>query len=127
MPNTLEIVKGLLNGPYFNIENPNKVRALVGTFASNLVHFHAKDGSGYKFFADQVIALDKNNPTVSARMASMFSKYAKLDDIADSIGWRGGNNRWPCPILLYLDKPIPDYDKPREDWGLGLTFVADIE
>jgi aminopeptidase N len=46
--NALEKVNGLLKHPDFSLKNPNKCRSLVGAFAGNMRHFHAKDGSGYR-------------------------------------------------------------------------------
>ena len=37
---------------------PNKVYSLIRAFAANHVRFHAADGGGYAFLADQVLALD---------------------------------------------------------------------
>jgi aminopeptidase N len=79
-PDTLETVKGLLDHPAFNIRNPNKVYALIGSFANaNAVRFHAADGSGYRFLADQVLTLDPMNPQVAARMMGPFSRAARFD------------------------------------------------
>jgi aminopeptidase N len=44
------------------------------------VRFHAADGAGYAFLADQVIALDKLNPQVAARMARGFDRWKRFDD-----------------------------------------------
>jgi aminopeptidase N len=65
--------------PAFNIRNPNKVYALIGAFRGNQVRFHARDGSGYAFVADQVIALDAINPQVAARMARGLDRWRKFD------------------------------------------------
>ena len=44
------------------------------------MRFHAADGSGYAFLADQVIALDALNPQVAARMARGFDRWKKFDE-----------------------------------------------
>ena len=75
---TLQTVKGLLRHPAFDIKVPNKVYALVRTFAANHVNFHAADGSGYEFLADQVIAINSFNPQVAARMARGFDRWRKF-------------------------------------------------
>jgi len=72
-------VKRLMAHPAFNIRNPNKVYALIGGFRGNQVPFHAADGSGYAFLAEQVIALDAINPQVAARMARGFDRWKKFD------------------------------------------------
>src|SRR3546814_3053135 len=60
LPGTLDRVKALTGHAAFSIRNPNKVRALIGVFASaNPVRFHAKDGAGYTFLADRVIEIGR--------------------------------------------------------------------
>jgi len=55
------------------------VYALIRTFAANHVRFHAADGGGYDFLADQVIALNALNPQVAARMSRAFDRWRKFD------------------------------------------------
>jgi aminopeptidase N len=43
------------------------------------VRFHAGDGSGYRFIADQIIALDALNPQVASRIARCFDRWKKFD------------------------------------------------
>ena len=80
LPGTLSRVRDLMKHPDFSLKNPNRVRSVVGTFCQgNLKHFHAADGSGYAFCADQVIALDPLNPQVAARLARAFDRWRKFD------------------------------------------------
>ena len=80
LPNTLAAVRELLGHPTFNIRNPNKVRALIGGFCfGNPVHFHAQDGSGYDFLAEQVRILDPMNPQIAARLLGALSRWRKFD------------------------------------------------
>src|SRR3989449_6383079 len=79
LPDTLPRVKRLLSHPAFDIRVPNKVYALIRGFAPNPVRFHAADGSGYAFLADQVIALNALNPQVAARMARGFDRWKRFD------------------------------------------------
>jgi len=79
LPSALADVKRLMAHPAFNIRNPNKVYALIGGFRGNQVRFHAADGSGYAFLAEQVIALDAINPQVASRMARGFDRWKKFD------------------------------------------------
>jgi aminopeptidase N len=79
LPHTLEVVKNLTNHPNFNINNPNKVYALIGSFtAGNLVCFHEASGLAYQFLADKIIQLDQINPQVSARMARAFLSWKRF-------------------------------------------------
>lgn len=64
MPNLLSRVKGLMEHPDFTLKNPNRLRSVISSFASSQKHFHAKDGSGYKFLGDMVLEVDKLNPQV---------------------------------------------------------------
>ena len=78
---TANSVRKLMDHPAFNIQNPNKVRALIGVFAMlNPTGFHAADGSGYGFHADRVIELDGLNPQIAARMASAFNRWKRYDE-----------------------------------------------
>jgi aminopeptidase N len=77
---TLEQVKRLTSHAAFNIENPNRVRALIGPFVmNNQLRFHAADGSGYRFMADYVLKLDAINPQVAARICGAFETWRRFD------------------------------------------------
>jgi len=73
--NVLESVKALLKHTAFSINNPNKVRSLIGVFAANLSGFHCPDGAGYEFLADRIIELNSINPQVAARLSSVFNSW----------------------------------------------------
>lgn len=76
----VERVARLLDHPAFTLTNPNRVRALLGTFASgNLPGFHRADGAGYRLVMDQVIALDRINPQVAARLVSAFGRWRRFE------------------------------------------------
>ncbi len=76
---TLDRVRSLLAHPRFNARNPNRVRSLVGAFAlRNYACFHAADGAGYAFVADQVLALDPANPQLAASVASAFNPWKRF-------------------------------------------------
>jgi aminopeptidase N len=78
--NTLNDVKRLTQHPDFDIKTPNRVRSLIGAFASaNPLHFNAADGSGYAFIADNIIKLDAINPQIAARLANSLSRWKKFD------------------------------------------------
>jgi aminopeptidase N len=75
----VEEVAALLDHPAFELTNPNKVRALVGTFASvNPQGFHREDGAGYRFLADRVIALNQINPQMASRMVSPLTRWRRV-------------------------------------------------
>lgn len=79
-PNTsVAHMQGLMAHPAFTIRNPNRARALIFTFcAQNTRGFHTEDGSGYVFWADQVLALDGINPEVAARLARAMDHWARM-------------------------------------------------
>jgi aminopeptidase N len=76
---TLARVRSLLAHPRFNARNPNRVRSLVGAFAlRNFGRFHAADGGGYAFAADQVLSLDASNPQLAATVAGAFNLWKRF-------------------------------------------------
>jgi len=80
LPDTLSNVQQLTRHAAFSLSNPNKVRALIGSFANaNQVRFHAADGAGYTFVADKVLELDKLNPQVAARLLGAFKSWRQFD------------------------------------------------
>jgi len=85
LPTTLETVRQLLKHPAFDLKVPNRVYALIRTFAANHVRFHGVDGGGYAFLADQIIALNALNPQVAARMARSFDRWRRFDDSRKSL------------------------------------------
>lgn len=78
-PDTLARVKELMHHESFSLRNPNKVRALLGAFTNNPTVFHAKDGSGYDFIAEQTLAVDKINPQVAATLPVALGNWKKFD------------------------------------------------
>lgn len=78
VPEALERVRGLMAHPDFSIRNPNKVRALIGSFCNgNPYHFHNVSGEGYGFLGEQVMRLDRINPQIAARLAAVFNPWKK--------------------------------------------------
>ncbi|MFZ3183568.1 MAG: aminopeptidase N [Pseudomonas sp.] len=80
LPGGLQRVQQLMTHPAFTLSNPNKVRALIGAFAGqNLINFHAADGSGYRFLAEQVISLNASNPQIASRQLAPLTRWRKYD------------------------------------------------
>ena len=76
----LDRVRKLLDHSAYDRKNPNKVRALVGAFAGgNPVRFHDAAGGGYRFLADQVVATDKFNPQIAARLVGPLGRWRRYD------------------------------------------------
>ena len=80
LPGTLAVVRTLYRHPDFEMSNPNRVRALVGAFASgNPVRFHAASGAGYRFLADAIIDLDPINGQIAARLVNPLGAWRRQD------------------------------------------------
>ncbi|MBU2643186.1 aminopeptidase N C-terminal domain-containing protein, partial [bacterium] len=79
-------IETLLTHPRFDINNPNKIRALIGTFCSvNHIQFHAEDGSGYRFLADQIVRLNTVNPQIASRLLTPLTRWRKFDNRRQSL------------------------------------------
>ena len=71
-------VRKLMTHPAFTLKNPNRARSLISSFCNgNPSQFHAADGSGYAFWTEQVIALNKLNPQVAARLVRTLDHWKK--------------------------------------------------
>ncbi|HAR30922.1 MAG TPA: aminopeptidase N [Gammaproteobacteria bacterium] len=82
----VERVAELARHPAFDARNPNKLRALYGAFAQqNYRHFHALDGSGYRFLASAVVDLDRTNPQAAARLAVPLTRWRRYDAVRRSV------------------------------------------
>ena len=75
----LRKIHELMAHPAFDWKNPNKIRSVIGVFAGqNLPAFHAEDGVGYQFLAEQVRKLDDSNPQIAARLVSPLTRWRKF-------------------------------------------------
>ena len=72
-------VGALLASPWWKPGNPNRVRAVLGSFQrGNPRAFHRADGAGFRLVADQLPALDATNPQVAARLLGGFEGWRRL-------------------------------------------------
>lgn len=79
--NVLTTVRSLLTHPTFSMENPNRVRALIGTFvAQNPSAFHAEDGTGYQFLVEMLTILNSSNPQVASRLIEPLIRLKRYDE-----------------------------------------------
>jgi aminopeptidase N len=79
---TLATVRKLTAHKLFAMTNPNKVRALLMTFATaNPVAFHRADGAGYGFIAERVREVDAINPQMAARLAGAFRSWKTMEPV----------------------------------------------
>jgi len=68
----LSSAEALLKIPEFHWENPNRVRALIGTFVRNPRSFHLSDGSGYLFLGKALEKLNAINPQIAANLGKLY-------------------------------------------------------
>jgi aminopeptidase N len=77
----IERIGSVLADPAFPKTNPNRLRALMGTFAmNNPTQFTRRDGAGFRFVADFVGEVDKINPQVAARVLTGFRIWPMLEE-----------------------------------------------
>ena len=76
---TLDEVEKLASHPAFTLQNPNRLRALAGSFGMNHWVFNHASGRGYRFLADMIIAADKLNPQVAARLVPPLGRWRRFE------------------------------------------------
>jgi len=76
---TAAAVEALSEHPDFTMLNPNRLRALVGSFANNQRAFHDPSGRGYRFLARMILAVDKLNPQVAARFVPPLGRWRRFE------------------------------------------------
>ena len=76
---TVDQVLKLASHPDFALTNPNRLRAVAGTFGANHWAFHSPDGRGYAFLADMILAADRLNPQVAARLVPSFGRWQRFE------------------------------------------------
>ncbi len=76
---TLENIHSLMQHEVFDASSPNKLRSLLGGFASNMKQFHCIDGQGYEFLTDQLLDLDKKNPQIASRLMTPLTRWRKFE------------------------------------------------
>ena len=80
-PGGLSRVQSLMEHESFTIKNPNKVRSLIGSFASsNHLNFHDKLGTGYEFLGEQILKLNTLNPQVAARLVTPLTRWSDYEE-----------------------------------------------
>ncbi|MCL4737933.1 MAG: aminopeptidase N [Burkholderiaceae bacterium] len=69
----------LLAHPDFSLRNPNRARSLIFALChGNPAALHRPDASGYRFWAEQLLALDGFNPQVASRLARAMDRWRAL-------------------------------------------------
>ncbi|MFV9997249.1 MAG: aminopeptidase N [Arsenophonus endosymbiont of Dermacentor nuttalli] len=84
--NVLATVRSLLAHPTFSMENPNRVRSLIGAFVSqNPAAFHREDGDGYQFLVEMLTFLNRSNPQVAARLIEPLIRLRRYDETRQNL------------------------------------------
>lgn len=68
-----------MSGPLFDITIPNLVRSLIWWVSRNFGFFHAVDGSGYRYYAENIKKIDAINPQIASRLSKSFTIYELVD------------------------------------------------
>ena len=76
---TLAQVTALADHPDFSRRNPNRLRALLLSFAANQLRFNDASGAAYRFIADEAIAADSINTQSAARLAQSLTRWRRLE------------------------------------------------
>ncbi|MCM2354232.1 MAG: aminopeptidase N [Pseudobdellovibrio sp.] len=77
-PMTFERVQAATKAKGYDQTNPNNMYSLHGGFAGNYLRFHTDSAETYKWYADELLRIDKVNPQVGARLAQAFTFTKKL-------------------------------------------------
>jgi len=81
----LERIRRLMRHEAFKLENPNRIRALIGSFTTaNLTGFHRRDGAGYHLLADIALELDPKNPQIASRLLLPLGRWRRYDQTRQS-------------------------------------------
>ncbi|MGL4574355.1 MAG: aminopeptidase N [Burkholderiaceae bacterium] len=74
---TVAQIEKLARHKAFTLKNPNRLRALLGTFCmGNPAAFHSADG--YALWSDLLVRADAINPEMAARMARALDRWRRL-------------------------------------------------
>ncbi|WCL53020.1 aminopeptidase N [Gimibacter soli] len=77
---TVQKVRELSRHPAFTLKNPNRLRSLVSSFTMlNQAGFHDPSGQGYRFLAETILAVDKINPLIAARLVAPLGRWARVE------------------------------------------------
>ncbi|MDB5687093.1 MAG: aminopeptidase, partial [Rhizorhabdus sp.] len=79
-PDTMDQVEALARHPDFTLNNPNRLRSLVGALSANQLIFHAPDGRGYRFLADMILRVDALNPQTAAKLVPPLGRWRRFGE-----------------------------------------------
>ena len=76
---TIDTVEALLGHGDFTMKNPNRLRALAGSFAGNQWVFHEASGRGYRLLGELIVKADAINPQVAARLVPPLGRWRRFE------------------------------------------------
>ncbi len=78
-PDAIDQVEALLEHPRFTPSNPNRLRSVGVVFGMNQWVFHHSSGRGYRLLTDLILAADKINPQVAARLVPPLGRWRRFE------------------------------------------------
>jgi len=83
---TLARIESHLQNASLEWGNPNRIRALVGSFCrQNHRYFHHIDGTGYAFCAKMIISLDSTNPKIATALLRQLVEWKRYDTVRQAL------------------------------------------
>ena len=70
-------IQKLVQHKLFDIKNPNKIYSVLDTLGTNLSALHDKTGNGYRFYADMILKIDANNPSLASIICKNISNFQR--------------------------------------------------
>lgn len=84
--NVHHLLQSLMAHQAFSLANPNRTRALIGTFCNrNPAVFHLSDGSGYRLLTDVLRRLNQKNPQLASRLVDPLLRFARYEPRRSSL------------------------------------------
>jgi aminopeptidase N len=79
-------VHKLMEHAAYDDRNPNKIRAVIGTFSNlNAPGFHREDGAGYRLLADVIEQLNERNPQIASRLLTPLTRWRNYPGGGDAM------------------------------------------
>ena len=73
--NGVDEIKQLMQHELISFNTPNRLRSVIGSFASNFAQFHNQQG--YELLTEVIIKLNTSNPQIGARLVSIYNHWKR--------------------------------------------------
>ena len=112
-PGGLERVQRLQTHEAWQPANPNRVRALVGAFASNVSQFHGAGEAASRWYAEQTVAISAINAYVGAGLARSLGNWRRYQPdraamLRASLEWIRASEGLPAKVAEVCDLALKD-------------------